>query len=974
MKNQQPLAGLDPADLLRQGAAEDTFVDGTPTAFTVPPLEEIAAEFPQYEILELIGRGGMGAVYKVRQKALERFVALKILPPGIGQSPDFSERFAREAKALAKLNHPGIVTLHEFGQQDGLCFILMEFVDGVNLAQLMRTGRISPREALAIVPQVCDALQYAHDQGIVHRDIKPENILLDRSGRVKVADFGIAKVVAAVCDPIRSGDTPVPENQTLAGKIIGTPQYMAPEQIEHPSDVDHRADIYALGVILYQMLTGELPGQSLEPPSRKVHIDVRLDEVVLRALESDPERRYQQASQVREIVDTIILSPYNNQREEIPVMDIKFNCPKCDQKIAVDPSAAGAELDCPSCAQTLVVPGGHAAEPTPTSAPQIPAPPRHALSPPLIEPQRAKGLAIWALVLGIIGIIPIVGLATGLIGLALGITALVKKTKSKGLAVAGTILGALAALMIPIHLIILTASMTGMKFGAKTVVCTSNLKTIGVAIASYQQKNDGKYPESLNVLVKEGLIAAKVLQCPLHDDKSGQISFEYIRPSGPDAQGIIAWDRYPHKANKVVVGRNVLYSDLSVRFLNEQMFSQTPKVARQSNKPARPPAPPSPSHANGETRTTNTFRPEPQPQPAPVEAMTISSAISALQSVTGREQRVPLRFLAEAPVTPEVRAEVIAAVHPLLNDVDSGPMAFDVFALWADKEQVPDLIEMLRIAPTSQRGIKCMNLLSRMGDARAAEPLAECLTQFHILRHVQAALAALGEIAKPAVLPYYHHEDGNARKAARELLRGYKATEEEIFAETIKTLESGSLGARHSALFDLPKAKLTPEQQVAAARAMRPLVSDADDHLRKAAHHAMKTLATSADADFLLDQMSSTDDATRQFATDLLVRMKDARAAKPLAAMLGDSKRTYAAGRSLVSLGSAAEPAVIPYLRSDDPATRKRAAEILGDIGTSASLSALQALEKDKDFFTKSSAVRAVGAIKSRSSGTNGKR
>jgi serine/threonine protein kinase len=298
-----PLDGLDPADLLKQGVAEDTFVDDAPSAFNPPAIEELAVIFPQFEILELIGKGGMGAVYKVHQKDLDRIVALKILPPAIGQSPEFSNRFTREAKALARLNHPGIVTLHEFGQQEGLYFILMEFVDGVNLAQLMKTGRISPREALAIVPQICDALQYAHDQGIVHRDIKPENLLLDRSGRVKVADFGIAKVVAAVCDPIRCRDTPVPENQTLAGKIIGTPAYMAPEQIEHPSDVDHRADIYALGVVFYQMLTGELPGRELQAPSRKVSIDVRLDEMVLRALEEKPERRYQTALEFRTVLD-----------------------------------------------------------------------------------------------------------------------------------------------------------------------------------------------------------------------------------------------------------------------------------------------------------------------------------------------------------------------------------------------------------------------------------------------------------------------------------------------------------------------------------------------------------------------------------------------------------------------------------------------------------------------------------------------
>ena len=189
----------------------------------------------------------------------------------------------------------------------------MEFVDGVNLRQLLHAGRVSPREALAIVPQICDALQFAHDQGIVHRDIKPENILLDRRGRVKVADFGLAKIVGNVGRPSRVLPSSVPEHErrrrnrsdrptddlTDAGKAMGTPQYMAPEQIQHPGEVDHRADIYALGVVFYQMLTGELPGKPIEPPSSKVQIDVRLDEVVLRALEKKPELRYQQVSEVK---------------------------------------------------------------------------------------------------------------------------------------------------------------------------------------------------------------------------------------------------------------------------------------------------------------------------------------------------------------------------------------------------------------------------------------------------------------------------------------------------------------------------------------------------------------------------------------------------------------------------------------------------------------------------------------------------
>jgi len=343
------LAGLCPACLLKQGAADETATGGPTPPFQPPSVAELAPLFPQLEILELIGKGGMGAVYKARQKDLDRLVALKILPPGIGDDPAFAGRFAREARALAKLNHPGIVTLYEFGQvgrrrgneaEQGqsrtrdarpetpsppphvggheIYFFLMEFVDGVNLRQLLHTGRIAPREALAIVPQICDALQFAHDQGIVHRDIKPENILLDRRGRVKVADFGLAKLVgvdALVVPPLGGPDRLKPGLQTLtdAGKVMGTPNYMAPEQSEHPNEVDHRADIYALGVVFYQMLTGELPGKPIVPPSRssgKVRIDVRLDEVVLRALEKNPELRYQQVSEVKTCVETIVGSSW----------------------------------------------------------------------------------------------------------------------------------------------------------------------------------------------------------------------------------------------------------------------------------------------------------------------------------------------------------------------------------------------------------------------------------------------------------------------------------------------------------------------------------------------------------------------------------------------------------------------------------------------------------------------------------------
>lgn len=264
--------------------------------FAAPKPEQLAQHFPQLEILDLIGQGGMGAVYKARQKGLDRIVALKILPPEAARDPSFAERFRREGKALARLNHPNIVNVFDSNETGGLYYFIMEFVDGVNLRQAIQMGRLSPTEALAIVPQICDALQYAHDEGVVHRDIKPENVLIDAKGRVKIADFGLARLLSTS-----------EESYTLTGthQVMGTPRYMAPEQLEGTHAVDHRADIYSLGVVFYEMLTGELPIGRFAPPSKKVQVDVRLDEVVLRTLEKEPGLRYQQAQEVKTAVQTI---------------------------------------------------------------------------------------------------------------------------------------------------------------------------------------------------------------------------------------------------------------------------------------------------------------------------------------------------------------------------------------------------------------------------------------------------------------------------------------------------------------------------------------------------------------------------------------------------------------------------------------------------------------------------------------------
>ena len=287
--------GLCASCLLAQGAE----TEGT-GRFQPPPIETVARLFPQLEVLALIGSGGMGAVFKARQPALDRIVALKVLPAGRDARLDFEERFNREARALARLSHPHIVTVHEFGRAGDLHYFLMEFVDGSNLRQLEKADRLSPRESLQIIPQICDALQYAHDQGVVHRDIKPENVLVDRHGRVKIADFGLARILGVDRDNTRL---------TAEGQVMGTPHYMAPEQLERPLSVDHRADIYSLGVVIYEMLTGDLPLGNFSPPSRKVQVDVRLDEVVLRALENDPECRYQQAGEVKSRVEIISSGP-----------------------------------------------------------------------------------------------------------------------------------------------------------------------------------------------------------------------------------------------------------------------------------------------------------------------------------------------------------------------------------------------------------------------------------------------------------------------------------------------------------------------------------------------------------------------------------------------------------------------------------------------------------------------------------------
>ena len=288
------LGGLDPRELLKGG------LNSIPkqSKWTPPEPAELAALLPKYEIEALIGHGGMGAVYKGRQPDLDRAVAFKLLPAELTVDGDFVERFKREAKMLAKLQYPGIVAVFETGQTSaGHLYFVMEFVDGTDLAQVIHGVGLQPVRALEIGTQICDALNYAHKHGVIHRDIKPANVLLNREGRAKLADFGLAK-------PEESG---IGANLTAPQVIMGTPSYMAPEAKAGKSD--ERSDIFSLGVMLYEMLTGQTPAGVFSPASQRGQVDIRIDDVVLKAMQQQPERRYQQASEFKTDVDTIRVGP-----------------------------------------------------------------------------------------------------------------------------------------------------------------------------------------------------------------------------------------------------------------------------------------------------------------------------------------------------------------------------------------------------------------------------------------------------------------------------------------------------------------------------------------------------------------------------------------------------------------------------------------------------------------------------------------
>lgn len=272
--------------LLRLGLSEQD-AHGWPLA-----PQDVQRRFEDLTIGELLGQGATGAVYRVVDPRTQRPYALKIISPALMSRPELVARFSREADAMQRLDHPAIAHVYDFGERDGLFYLRMEYVDGDNLRDAT-SPPVPAKVAVDVAIKLCEALQCAHALGVVHRDIKPENILLDRDGHVTLVDFGVAK--------LHRSDTPW--TLTGANSVLGTPLYLAPEQIETPTLVDSRADLFSVGVVLYELLTGRLPIGRFIEPSRVVDVPRSLDAVVLRALAPDRERRFADAEAMQRALE-----------------------------------------------------------------------------------------------------------------------------------------------------------------------------------------------------------------------------------------------------------------------------------------------------------------------------------------------------------------------------------------------------------------------------------------------------------------------------------------------------------------------------------------------------------------------------------------------------------------------------------------------------------------------------------------------
>ncbi|MDP7656854.1 MAG: protein kinase, partial [Roseibacillus sp.] len=259
--------------------------------FHAPSIEELQPHFPAYEITAFIAQGGMGAVYAARQVSLDRPVAIKILPRQFGADPQFRTSFESEAKSMARLNHPNLIGVYDFGDADGMLYIIMELVEGKSLFHSAHGKTIDQEEAARLVAGISHGLAHAHQHGILHRDIKPGNILLGPGAVPKIGDFGLAR--------------PVGEGHNPDEIVWGTPGYSAPEVVNDPGEVDQRADIFAVGVLLYELLTAQVPTETWQPPSAVVQCRPEFDAIIRRATHPSRKMRYADAEKLAKELDEL---------------------------------------------------------------------------------------------------------------------------------------------------------------------------------------------------------------------------------------------------------------------------------------------------------------------------------------------------------------------------------------------------------------------------------------------------------------------------------------------------------------------------------------------------------------------------------------------------------------------------------------------------------------------------------------------
>jgi serine/threonine protein kinase len=388
---------VDPISRTPLQSHEDGAVKWSPLS-----AEYLETHLPGYHVLEMIGRGGMGAVYKARQLKLDRLVAVKLMPPVTGSAGvEFTASFQNEARILARLSHASIVSVFDYGEtSDGCHYYIMEHVEGTDVARLLQErNRLPPATVLTIASQVCAALQYAHQQGVTHRDIKPANVLLDLDGQVKVADFGLARAQGLA------------EKSALStsNMTFGTPDYVAPEALTIGMAVDARADLYSLGVMLYNMLTGEVPRGVFRLPSEKLGTDLRFDAIIRKAMECSPADRYQNAAEMQRDFQAMLTQPRNVPLTTLPSTGRGYVSSQNASSVRTLPRKTAHSGDATLWVTSLLglallaagawyfLPGNAPKEDASTPSPAIPAP----LSPPpapaptpvaIVQPTAPKGV------------------------------------------------------------------------------------------------------------------------------------------------------------------------------------------------------------------------------------------------------------------------------------------------------------------------------------------------------------------------------------------------------------------------------------------------------------------------------------------------------------------------------------------------------------------------------------------------------